>query len=540
MNIEPNKAPSTRDVLRKIGDVDDEKEGLITSPLVKPEGIFGARHVLGIMGFLGFANVYAMRVNLSVAVVAMVNNSAISHVNKTSSDACPGTGMNSTNTDSQDGEFAWDENKQALILGCFFWGYIITNPIGGRLGELFGGKIVFGIGVLVTAVLTLLTPIIARTSVPLLIAARVLEGLGEGVTFPAMNALMARWVPPLERSKMSSLVYAGAQFGTVVSLPICGLLCQSTFLGGWPSVFYVFGVLGVLWFVVWTILIHSEPENHPRIRLDEKVYIQRSLQRTGSDKTPPIPIMSVLTSMPFWAIFVVHIAQNWGFYTLLTELPTYMKNILHFNLASSGFMSALPYLAMWLFSLASGQLADYLRSAGILSTTTTRKVFNSIGIYGPMVCIVLVGYAGCNKILTIVLLCIGVGLNGAIYSGYMNSHLDIAPNFAGTLMGLTNCAATVPGFLAPMAVGAMINGRDTVTQWKLVFWIAAIIYFIGNTFYIIFVSGEEQPWNNLPDSSRSSSELEGEARGQSAGQYQTFASPEEGTTSPPAKVPEIF
>merc|ERR1719505_572238 len=29
------------------------------------------------MGFLGFANVYAMRVNLSVAIVAMVNNTAI-------------------------------------------------------------------------------------------------------------------------------------------------------------------------------------------------------------------------------------------------------------------------------------------------------------------------------------------------------------------------------------------------------------------------------------------------------------------------------
>lgn len=76
-----------------------------------------------------------------------------------------------------------------------------------------------------------------------------------------------------------------------------------------------------------------------------------------------------------------------------------------------------------------------------------------------MVCIVLVGYAGCNKNLAIALLSLGVGLNGAIYSGYMNSHLDIAPNFAGTLMGLTNCAATVPGFLAPMVVGALINGR---------------------------------------------------------------------------------
>ena len=83
------------------------------------------------------------------------------------------------------------------------------------------------------------------------------------------------------------------------------------------------------------------------------------------------------------------------------------------------------------------------------------------GIYIPMVCIVLVGYAGCNADAAIALLCCAVTANGAVYSGYMNSHLDIAPNFAGTLMGLTNAFATIPGFLAPQVVGYIINGQVT-------------------------------------------------------------------------------
>lgn len=48
-----------------------------------------ARQILGLMGFLGFANVYAMRVNLSVAVVAMVNRTAIPDTNGTVLDVCP-------------------------------------------------------------------------------------------------------------------------------------------------------------------------------------------------------------------------------------------------------------------------------------------------------------------------------------------------------------------------------------------------------------------------------------------------------------------
>lgn len=68
---------------------------------------------------------------------------------------------------------------QGIILGSFFWGYIITQLPGGRWAELVSGKWLFGLGVLCTAVFTILTPIAARLGVGYLIAVRILEGLGE-------------------------------------------------------------------------------------------------------------------------------------------------------------------------------------------------------------------------------------------------------------------------------------------------------------------------------------------------------------------------
>ena len=50
------------------------------------------------------------------------------------------------------------------------------------------------------------------------------------------------------------------------------------------------------------------------------------------DFKPPIPYKAIFTSVPFWAIMICHSAQNWGFYTLLSELPTYMSKILHFDI----------------------------------------------------------------------------------------------------------------------------------------------------------------------------------------------------------------
>ena len=78
------------------------------------------------------------------------------------------------------GEFpSWDKDLQGQILGAFFYGYICTQIPGGWLAEKFGGKLLFGIGVLGTAALTLLTPVAARLSVGTFIAVRVVEGIGE-------------------------------------------------------------------------------------------------------------------------------------------------------------------------------------------------------------------------------------------------------------------------------------------------------------------------------------------------------------------------
>lgn len=66
-----------------------------------------------------------------------------------------------------------------IVLSSFFYGYIITQLPGGVLALKCGGKNLFGLGILSTAVLTLLTPVAARASVGLLVALRVLIGLCE-------------------------------------------------------------------------------------------------------------------------------------------------------------------------------------------------------------------------------------------------------------------------------------------------------------------------------------------------------------------------
>eukprot|EP00088_Acartia_fossae_P010328 TRINITY_DN15141_c0_g1_i3.p1 TRINITY_DN15141_c0_g1~~TRINITY_DN15141_c0_g1_i3.p1 ORF type:complete len:555 (+),score=53.77 TRINITY_DN15141_c0_g1_i3:130-1794(+) len=455
------------------------------------------RYVFCLMSFLGFVNVYAMRVNLSVAIVAMVNNTAIATNVTYNNDTCPDLEprpRSNTTQPSGDGPFDWNAEEQGLILGAFFYGYIVTQVPGGRMAEIWGGKWLYGTGVLVTSLFTLITPLAAYSGVGVFTAVRILEGLGEGVTFPAMHAMLSKWAPPNERSRLSSWVYSGASLGSVISMPASGYLCDTY---GWESVFYFFGVLGLIWFVAWAWIVTDSPQSHPTISRAEKEYISKCIGSGHSQEAPPVPWRHILTSVPMWALVFTHIAQNWGFYTLLTELPTYMKNILHFDIKDNAAISALPYLLSTILSFIASPVADYFIDHRIMKRSVTRKLFNSLGFCLPAVFLVLAGYSGCDVDSTIVFLALAGGTNSLHYSGLMSTHLDMSPNFAGTLLGITNGFANVMGFLAPAFTGYIINENEDLGHWRFVFFVASIVYFSGNMIYIGFGSTKEQPWNNF-------------------------------------------
>uniref|UniRef100_A0A0A1WNA6 Sialin n=1 Tax=Zeugodacus cucurbitae TaxID=28588 RepID=A0A0A1WNA6_ZEUCU len=501
-------------------EVSDTNEGSsVDTPLisgVEDDGEFPkARHIFGLMGFLGFAVVYAMRVNLSVAIVAMVNQTAIPQDNSTSvDDTCPVPTPTNTTTPSKEGDFLWDEATQGLVLGSFFYGYVLTQVPGGRLAELMGGKLIYGYGVLITAIFTLLTPIAAYWNLPMLVLVRVLEGMGEGVTYPAMHAMLAHWIPPLERNKFAAIVYAGSNIGTVISMPLAGWLCSLDFLGGWPSAFYIFGLLGIVWFIFWMYLVYDKPSVHPRISYKERDYIERSirtmqprnynelLSETEDDvmhtTNEEIPWSSIFTSLPLWAILITQCGQSWAFYTQLTELPTYMSNILHFDIQSNAMLNAIPYFTSWIVGILCSGLADWMLERRYISLLNSYKLWNSIASIIPSIGLLATAYVGCNWVWVTVMLA-GVGsFGGAVYAGNQMNHIALSPRYAGTMYGLTNSAANICGFLAPYVIGIIINHHETLARWRIVFWLAAAVNIGGNFIYLIFASATEQSWSRNP------------------------------------------
>ncbi|XP_078595071.1 sialin-like [Branchiostoma floridae x Branchiostoma japonicum] len=466
----------------------------------KPCEWLPARYVLTAMFFLGMMNAYILRSNISVAIVAMIRTAeADGNGTDGSTSICGEFSFGSTpaNKTAKQGEFDWDETQKGRILSAFFYGYVFMQVPGGYLETKFGGKKVYGISMLIGAILTLLTPVAARVDFWFLFFVRFFMGFFQGVIFPAHHGMWGKWAPPLERSRLLSITCTGTNVGTVIALALSGYITDQI---GWPWVFYITGIVALVWFVAWMLLVHDSPAEHPRISEEEREYIESSIG-TNVQEDIPVPWLEFAKSRVVWCLLIGHFCNNWGNYTMLTNLPNYMDAILGFNIAENGLLSALSPLTIWVFTVAGGWIIDVIRSRDILDTLNSRRILTSMGQFLPAIFLIISGFVGCDRAAAVAMLALSAGFGGLSTPGFKICHIEIAPRFGGILFGITNVFGSIPGFIAPEIIGAMTNNNQTREAWMNIFWIGALIYVFGGIVVLLFLRTDIQPWAQAPDKS---------------------------------------
>ncbi|KAI5652005.1 major facilitator superfamily domain-containing protein [Phthorimaea operculella] len=423
------------------------------------------RYVLGIMGLLAVCNAYTMRVCLNLAVTQMVKNDKTDGFHY-DPDACPDdveslvNGTISTNLKPH-AMFEWSESTQGLILSGFYYGYALTHVPGGYLAERYGGKWTLGIGLLSTAIFTMLTPVVVKAGgATALFILRVLQGMGEGPTMPALMIVLARWVPPHERSRQGAVVFGGAQIGNIFGSFMSGFLMAGN--GDWANVFYFFGGFGVLWFIFWSILCFSTPNTHPYISDEELKYLNEHVTSADTSSVrDPVPWKAIVRSVPVWALLFAAVGHDWGYYTMVTDLPKYMTDVLKFNIAATGTLTAIPYLAMWISSFIFGWVCDICVKRNWHSIKTGRIIHTTIAATGPAICIILASYSGCDRFAAVAYFIASMALMGGFYSGMKVNALDLAPNYAGSLTAMINGTSTISGIITPYLIGLLTPDVST-------------------------------------------------------------------------------
>jgi MFS transporter, ACS family, solute carrier family 17 (sodium-dependent inorganic phosphate cotransporter), other len=382
------------------------------------------RHVVVALTLLACVIAYTDRVNISVAAVAMKER------------------------------FGWSQTQKGVVLAAFFVGYLLFMFVAGLLAHRFGGKRVLGYSVLAWSLLTLLTPPAATLSIAVLIAARIGLGVGEAGTYPSIYELFGRWVPAAERARAVARMTSGFPLGTVIGLVVSGWLVQRY---GWAAPFYVFGLIGLVWLIVWFQQVENDPAADPRISAEEKVLLQAGTS-TGR-QTDQMRLRQLLLRPSVLGIVAGHVAFTWNLYVLLSWLPSYFRDVHGLSIAHSGLFSAAPWLTMFAVCNLAGVVADRVVQRGT-SVTATRKLMQCGALIGCAALLLALRDVH-SSTTALALLCGATGALAFTSAGHMPAYLDVAPRDGAVLFAFGNTFATVPGIVGVAVTGWLVDVTGT-------------------------------------------------------------------------------
>eukprot|EP01083_Nonionella_stella_P306962 1077088_1 len=449
------------------------------------------RHWLVIFLFLCCLNRYALNVNLSVAIqpISCQNN--------------------------------WSTATQGMILSSFFFGSLFGAIPGGFFASKYGGKIVVGLGIFIPALFTLLTPYaISSTSsasnckcdasiasnwcfidniytrdeiqcnepvMPIctsdnssniytLMLCRVVMGFFLFFAFPGIYALIKKWTPSNEISTMIGCTISGNYVATAFTSSIAGVIVSHS---KWDNIFYFFGLCGMIWCVGWYYCIYDSPFDDPHISEQELQYLKEGFKSNSKDKNEGIPWMAMLTNKVAISIYAVHFAYNWMFYTLLTQLPLYLKE-LNYDLSEAGMVAIAPYIGQCIFTISASRVCDKMIQKNRYSLSLVRKIATSISSIIPAVLLVICGHVE-NVQLIVVLLVIACSCMGFVSPGLLANYSDISNEYSSIIVSVGNTIATLPGVFSPILGGFIL--QSGVFGWKSIFYITFILNIFGNIVY---------------------------------------------------------
>lgn len=385
---------------------------------------WGRRHLVVLLCAIAVLIAYTDRVNMSVAAVAMR------------------------------GQFGWNQEVKGTVLAAFFVGYLLCMLPAGWIANRYGGRRVLAGAVVWWSVFTLLTPLAASVSVNALIAARIGLGVGEAAMMPAAYGLFAHWVPATERTRATAFLLSGISLGQVAGFAATGALTQRF---GWPLSFYLFGFLGLIWGAVWLKNVRERPSEDARMS---------SAERALYAETPaPQPFTAaaawrLLARRPaVWAYIITHFATTWSLYMLLSWLPSYFREALGLSIQSAGLYAAAPWLVNLFVSNSVAYAADKLVARGS-SLLLVRRMLIVGGLLGLAAFLLALREVRSPE-LALALICVATGFLAVILCGLAPNTLEIAPNHAPLLMGVSNTIATLPGVFGVVVTGWLIQVTGT-------------------------------------------------------------------------------
>jgi MFS family permease len=407
-------------------------------------------------------------------------------------------------------DLGFSNEQMGLVFSAFILGYALFEVPGGMMGDRWGSRRVLTRIVLCWSLFTALTGCVWRFSldsglrlgfgswmVPLLfdslvlmLLIRFLFGVGEAGAYPNLTRVVRDWFPFQERASAQGAIWMSARLGGAIAPSALGLL---SVLLGWRRAFWVLGLVGLAWALLFVLWFRDRPEDMPACNEAERDHIH-----SGAPPLAPhtghawLPLRVLYTSLTIWGLACAAFWVCFGWYFYPTWQPQYLKDV--HGVAYSGRLSeiltGLPFLCGALGCLLGGWLSD--RLVRRLGRRWGRSLIGLVGFTLAGLCVLATGFATAAW-QAVGLLCLAFLVNDLAIPVIWATCADVSGRYAGTVAGLMNMIGGAGAMLSPALIPRALRwlpaGYTPAERWRLIFAGLAVSWFLAAAAWLVIDAG---------------------------------------------------
>jgi cyanate permease len=241
----------------------------------------------------------------------------------------------------------------------------------------------------------------------------------------------------------------------------------------WRGVFVTFGLVGVVWSVVWLWWFRNDPSEHPAVN---KAELQTILSGRPPDTKHGGGLAywrELIRSRNMLALSIMYIPNCMIFYFCITWLPTYLLERHGFNIAGMALFAGLPLIVSMPGDLLGGWLTDRLSNK--YGLRVGRCGLGMVAYVGVGVCLIAAGMVA-SPVLAAVLIAAGTGLTMFTLGAAWGTAIDIGRNHVGVVGGTMNSVGNLVAMLNPLIVAYSV---EWFASWDVPLFVMGGLFLVG-------------------------------------------------------------
>jgi MFS transporter, ACS family, D-galactonate transporter len=361
-----------------------------------------------------------------------------------------------------------DQDRGALN-AAFFWSYAFLQIPAGWLIDRYGVKFPYAWSFLVWSLISAATGL--AQSLPQLFAIRFFLGVGESMATPASMRWIRFHFAEKERGLAVGLYMSATKIGSAVGAPLAAWLIAGW---GWRAMFVGLGLGGLVWLVPWLSLVKDDDRARER--------------EAASRSAPAVGFGKVLASPVIWGTVIGTFCYMYFVYFCMTWMPAYFVERRNLSLESMGLYTMFSFGGMAVVAALAGWAADRMIARG-RDAVAVRKGFTIAGLL-----IASTEVAGAVSDSAPVALFFAVfslsGLGLATANYWALTQTLIPGGAIGRIVGIQNCAANLPGIVAPIVTGWL---KQTTGGYRAPLEAIWFVLLAGVAAYVFLVKRQYAP-----------------------------------------------